>query len=159
MTQAPYPTVHADADTLEVVRERRARLRRAMAELAAAAEAPLVDAPATWAATLTAALAGIAVAWERHIAITEDDGGLFGQIRTDAPNLDPQLRRLHREHESIRESIAVVRAGVTAAAADLAMLQQQREAITTLLSDLIRHRQRGADVVYEAYEVDLGGGG
>jgi hypothetical protein len=34
-----------------------------------------------------------------------------------------------------------------------------REQVTSVLSDLIRHRQRGADLVYRAYAVDIGGGG
>jgi len=33
-----------------------------------------------------------------------------------------------------------------------------RAELTTLLVALARHRQRGADLVYEAYDVDLGGG-
>jgi hypothetical protein len=32
-----------------------------------------------------------------------------------------------------------------------------RDRGNTLLSALIRHRQRGADLVYEAYTVDIGG--
>ena len=158
MTQAPNPVV-ADAGTLDEVRERRARLRRAMGELAAAAEAPLVDEPARWATDLGASLDRLAGAWARHIAITEADGGLFGQIRTDAPHLDPQLQRLHRDHDTIRDAIIMIRGRLADAADDTTKLQQSRESVTTLISDLIRHRQRGADVVYQAYEVDLGGGG
>ena len=33
-----------------------------------------------------------------------------------------------------------------------------RVELTALLAALARHRQRGADLVYEAYAVDLGGG-
>jgi hypothetical protein len=32
-----------------------------------------------------------------------------------------------------------------------------RELGTQLLATLSRHRQRGADLVYEAYQVDIGG--
>jgi hypothetical protein len=32
-----------------------------------------------------------------------------------------------------------------------------RELGTELLGSIVRHRQRGADLVYEAYEVDIGG--
>jgi hypothetical protein len=32
-----------------------------------------------------------------------------------------------------------------------------RELGTTLLGALVRHRQRGADLVFEAYQVDIGG--
>ena len=33
-----------------------------------------------------------------------------------------------------------------------------RAELTALLVALARHRQRGADLVYEAYAVDIGGG-
>ncbi len=32
-----------------------------------------------------------------------------------------------------------------------------REEATALMGQLVRHRQAGADLVFEAYEVDLGG--
>ena len=34
-----------------------------------------------------------------------------------------------------------------------------REAATELVGRIVRHRQRGADLIYEAYEVDIGGSG
>jgi hypothetical protein len=36
--------------------------------------------------------------------------------------------------------------------------ERKRADLTTLLVALARHRQRGADLVYEAYDVDIGGG-
>ena len=33
-----------------------------------------------------------------------------------------------------------------------------RERATGLLGHLVRHRQRGADLIYEAYQTDIGGG-
>ena len=34
-----------------------------------------------------------------------------------------------------------------------------REEVTALMGQLVRHRQSGSDLVFEAYEVDLGGSG
>lgn len=42
------------------------------------------------------------------------------------------------------------------ARADLAA---HRDEITTLIHRLVKHRQRGSDLIYEAYEVDIGGSG
>ena len=33
-----------------------------------------------------------------------------------------------------------------------------REHGTTVLGRIVRHRQRGADLIYEAYATDIGGG-
>jgi hypothetical protein len=32
-----------------------------------------------------------------------------------------------------------------------------RDALVRLFADLVRHRRRGVDLVYEAYHVDIGG--
>ena len=37
-------------------------------------------------------------------------------------------------------------------------VERLRSVLTSLLVALARHRQRGADLVYEAYAVDIGGG-
>jgi hypothetical protein len=158
MTQA-HPSVHADRKTLDEVRARRASLRKAMEAVAASAEAPLAGRTTDWAAQLVGDLTRLSAAWERHITITEAEGGLFGQIRTDAPELDPLLQQLNREHDKLRDTVGSLCSALTAAGGDEAMLTQLREQVTVLISDLIRHRQRGADLVYRAYEVDLGGGG
>jgi hypothetical protein len=42
-------------------------------------------------------------------------------------------------------------------AVDSAEPQALRDGLTDLLAELVRHRQRGADLVYEAYSVDIGG--
>ncbi|MDQ1458785.1 MAG: hypothetical protein QOI08_269, partial [Actinomycetota bacterium] len=40
----------------------------------------------------------------------------------------------------------------------VAFADELRVELTALLAALARHRQRGADLVFEAYAVDLGGG-
>ena len=42
---------------------------------------------------------------------------------------------------------------------DAGDLAGHREAATRLLDRLVRHRQRGSDLIYEAYAVDIGGSG
>ena len=38
------------------------------------------------------------------------------------------------------------------------MVEAIRESLVDVLRSISRHRQRGADLVYEAYHVDIGGG-
>jgi hypothetical protein len=38
-------------------------------------------------------------------------------------------------------------------------MEDLRERSTSLLGQIIRHRQRGADLIYEAYATDVGGCG
>jgi hypothetical protein len=62
------------------------------------------------------------------------------------------------EHGQIAEEIAALvadsQAPVTAQDMD-----ELREGATKLLGHLVRHRQRGADLIYEAYATDVGGTG
>ena len=41
---------------------------------------------------------------------------------------------------------------------DAEWAERIRGVLTSVLVALVRHRQRGADLVYEAYAVDIGGG-
>ena len=44
------------------------------------------------------------------------------------------------------------------AAPGAAPAEQVRDDVTRLLGRLVRHRQRGSDLLYEAWAVDIGGG-
>jgi hypothetical protein len=81
---------------------------------------------------------------------------LWEQIRTDAPRLDGKLRRLGREHLSLSAEIDGLFEEL-AIADDEPRLLGLRERVTALLAQLARHRQRGADLIYEAYQRDVGG--
>jgi hypothetical protein len=66
------------------------------------------------------------------------------------------VARLTRDHARIKKDIddLVTRAGGPNAANDV---DQVRELATGLLARLLRHRQHGSDLIFEAYETDIGG--
>jgi len=146
----------ADPHALAEVRARRAGLRRAMTDAEVAAAGALAGRPENWRSGVLPCLEALLDAWERHITATEADDGLFAQIRTDAPRLAPALARLHREHDrlltDIKDNLATVHAG-----ADEQSLQLVRADLIPLLAKLARHRQQGSDLLYAAYQVDIGG--
>lgn len=143
-------------DRLAGVRAQRASLRRAFASTEQALAAPLSGRLEQWRAELAVSLEQLRSAWDRHVTITEGDEGLFAQIRVDAPQLAPSVRKLHDEHEQIRAELDDVRATLrgSATADDLSSIRSQA---TAVLSGVMRHRQRGSDLVYEAYQRDIGG--
>ncbi|MGZ4590341.1 MAG: hemerythrin domain-containing protein [Actinomycetes bacterium] len=143
------------AKDLSTVRARRAYLRRACQELETALAAPLTGRPDEWLRQVLAAVVFIRQAFEAHIAITEDADGLFNQVLADAPRLEPLVRRLRREHEDISAALATAEQELRTA--EQAELERAREELTATLAEISRHRQRGADLLYEAYEVDIGG--
>lgn len=147
----------AESAQLGEVRQRRAGLRRTMTAVDEATSAALVGRPGEWRATLLPQVDDLREAWASHVSGTEGPGGLWEQIRTDAPRLDGELRRLHREHESMAADIAELRHDLADAGDDESRLTSVRERATALLVRLARHRQRGADLIYEAYQRDVGG--
>ncbi|HEX4017439.1 MAG TPA: hypothetical protein VHX15_11955 [Frankiaceae bacterium] len=152
------PTL-SESPQLQVVRHRRAGLRRTMTEVEEAAAAALAGRPDEWRANLTPHLESLQMAWASHVRGTEGPDGLWEQIRTDAPRLQGKLRRLGSAHEALGAEIATLRQTLTDACDDESRLSNVRERVTALLLQLTRHRQHGADLIYEAYDRDVGGNG
>lgn len=142
---------------LDQVRARRAELGEAIRAVDEALEAPVARGGA-WRERVRAALAELDHDLRDHIELTESPGGLYERLRADAPRLSTPVDRLFAEHERFRQEVggylAVLEHGGT-----MADLPAFREELTTLVRRLRRHRQTGADLVYEAYDVDLGGSG
>jgi hypothetical protein len=142
---------------IERVRAHRGELRDSVAAVDEALASPIARGGA-WRERVRAALAELAHDFRDHIDLTERHGGIYDGVRRGAPRLIAAVDRLTGEHARYAEDIdgylAVLEHGGT-----IADLPAFREEVTTLMGKLVRHRQMGADLVYEAYEVDLGGSG
>src|ERR1700712_3908662 len=80
---APPPPV--DETSLDEVRRRRVGLRRAMNRVEEATSAALAGRPDEWRTRLAPEIDELRDAWELHVSGTEGPGGLWEQIRADAP--------------------------------------------------------------------------
>jgi hypothetical protein len=139
------------ATVLGGVRERRAGLGQAMRDLEAAAAAAPSDA---WMGGLRSALARLERAFADHIAITEGPAGLHRTLLEDAPRLEVPVRKLQDQHRAIESALEELASEL--GAGDGNGIDTSRERAETILALLSRHRRQGADLVYEAYQVDLG---
>ena len=143
------------AEHIERVRAHRAELRESVAAVDLALESPIARGGA-WRERVRAALAELAHDFDDHIDLTESPGGIYDRAKRSAPRLGGAIRRLLHEHREYREQIhgylAILEHG-----GQLADLPAFREELTALVGCLVRHRQAGGDLVYEAYSVDLGG--
>ncbi|MEO6997010.1 MAG: hypothetical protein ABI112_02910 [Terracoccus sp.] len=159
---AKDPTVGGRVDTptemvayFERVRAHRSELRESVAAVGLALDSPIARGGA-WRERVRAALAELAHDFADHIDLTESPGGIYDRAKQTAPRLSVAVDRLLAEHRAYCEAIggylAVLEHGGT-----LADLPAFREELTILVGRLVRHRQAGGDLVYEAYEVDLGG--
>jgi nucleotide-binding universal stress UspA family protein len=147
--------------TLDQVRAGRAHLHDYMYQLEEAVAKPAPGRGEAWAKEVHSTLVDLAAAFERHIAITEGPDGLFEDIMLTAPRLAGGVAKLAAEHKEIRLALATaidaVRERSDAAPKD-GPETEGREAVLDVINLLMRHRQLGADLIYEAYQVDVGVG-
>jgi len=145
-----------DQALLEALRRHRAELRESMSAVETALAAPATAGQARWVQRVQGALMELAGDFREHIDITEGPEGLYREVVRTSPRLSDAVASLTREHQLINAHVDDLLARVTApdVTRDVARV---RDLATALLGRLVRHRQRGSDLVYEAYEVDIGG--
>jgi hypothetical protein len=150
----------ASTSALEAAKGQRLSLRRAIAELEGALAA--TDDPDGMGGQdglpvrLGPALEHLQEVFTVHVEVTEAPAGLYQEILENAPRLANRVTRFRREHAEITDGI---RHAITecSTATDPEAVQALRDHTVRLFADLVRHRKRGLDLVYEAYHVDIGG--
>ena len=143
---------------LDRVRSHRAELGESMAALDAALALP-VGLGVLWRRRVRAALTELAHDLRDHRAVTEEPGGLYADAVARAPRLASLAKLQMDEHLDFIEVVERLLGEREAGLRDPAAVASHREAATDLVGRIVRHRQRGADLIYEAYEVDIGGSG
>ena len=155
MTSGSVPEV------IEGARSRRAGLRSAMSALEYALAAPAPHRVIEWRRGVNEALSSLHDVWTRHIVETEAPGAFLDELVDEAPRLSTPAARLRREHNEILGVItrAEKSLGHVLLDDDLeAYVDTLRADLTEMLCALAHHRQRGADLIFAAYDVDIGGG-
>lgn len=149
----PVPT----RTELDAVRVRRAELRGSLNFLEITLAAPASGRAVVWGETVHDALVTIAGDFGAHVEVTEGPGGLHQAILAGDLRLANAVEALSAEHGEIAEEISrlVADSDAPVSADDI---DQLRDRATRLLGHLVRHRQRGADLIYEAFQTDIGGG-
>ncbi|HEV3462453.1 MAG TPA: hypothetical protein VHS79_21860 [Actinomycetes bacterium] len=150
----------ASTSALEAAKGQRLSLRRAIAGLEEALATPDnpdgLDGQDGLPTRLLPPLERLQEVFAVHVEVTEAPGGLYQEILENAPRLANRVTRFRREHTDITEGIRRAVAEC-AGAGDPAAVQALRDHSVRLFADLVRHRKRGLDLVYEAYHVDIGG--
>ncbi len=138
------------------LRRQRAELRESMSALELALASPAPENPARWSERVHVALVELSADFREHVAITEGLGGLYHELLQTAPRLSGAVTRLTRDHTGITRQLndLLDHAGTPTAEEDV---DNVRDLGTALLGALVRHRQRGSDVVYKAFHLDIGG--
>jgi hypothetical protein len=144
---------------LDEARRRRRTLHDTLVHLEEAISSPATGRIPAWTATVTKELTEVRDAFDQHVAATEKPDGLYAEILERAPRLEGNVRRLKDEHPTIAQSCEAMlsRLDTTEIGDPDWPLDQARDDLQRFIGTVIRHRQRGADLVWEAYNVDIGG--
>ena len=145
----------ASTSALQAAKGQRLSLRRAIAGLEEALAVPSDDQEGL-PDRIRASLERLQEVFAVHVEVTERPDGLYHEILENAPRLANRVARFRREHVELADGI---RSGIASAraAGDGEAVQALRDQTVRLFADLVRHRKRGLDLVYEAYHVDIGG--
>jgi hypothetical protein len=143
-------------DPLASVRARRDDLYDATLALERAISSPARGRATTWAAAVRDRLGRLASALRAHVDGTEEEGGLFDQMVEREPRLAHGIDGLRAEHRDQME--AVEQADARLAGIDETGVDEARACLHDLIHQILVHRSRGAELVYDAYNVDLSAG-
>jgi hypothetical protein len=135
---------------------RRAELHESISALEQALAAPAPGRVDAWAERVHVALVELASDFKEHIAIAEGPNGVYRAVPGTTPRLSDAVARLTRDHAEVNDLIQNLLTGDGAAPVS-DDVDAVRDLGTALLVRLIRSRQRSADLIYQAYQSDIGG--
>jgi hypothetical protein len=141
---------------LDMLRRRRAELRESMDALEQALAAPAPGRAQAWAERVHVALVELSADLRAHVEATEGPDGLHAAVLATAPRLSGAVHRLGDEHVALRATVADLLSQLDGGGGP-GSVDAVRERATALLGRLVRHRQHSSDLVFEAYQADLGG--
>ncbi len=144
---------------LSEARARRVTLHDALVHLEVAISSPASGRLPEWTDLVRKEMVSVRDALDQHVVVTEKPGGLYEEITERAPRLAGTVHRLAGEHPEITQKVAEMLERLEAV--DVGgpewPLDDARDDLQRLIGTVIRHRQKGADLVWEAYNVDIGG--
>ncbi len=145
-------------DVVHAARLRRVALHGAMMDLDASLASP--SGRATWATNVRRDVRELQRALAGHISEVEGPDGIMSRIVADAPRLSDRVEALRAEHDPLAAQVEAIAARIEALehAPDEDEADEVRDATLGLLGALARHRHRGADLVYDAFDIEIGGG-
>ena len=138
-------------ETRDGVVNRRQELYDAMRRLERAVARP--SGLADWRIDIESALHDLQSSLGEHVTQVEGAGGLFEQVLDHSPHLASEIDSLRRDHQGLVEACHQS----LSMAADWESLTLRRR-VNVLLARLALHRQQGAELLFDAYNVDLAAG-
>jgi hypothetical protein len=96
---------------------------------------------------------------DAHRAMTRRPGGQYAEILELDPRLGPTIARLVAEQDELVDTVGRIVRAIERAEPNSAAIGPVRERVRRMSRVLVRHAHRSDDLLYEAYDVDIGGEG
>lgn len=154
LATASVAEIAADRACLNSALALREQLGRSLLTLRKAAEAPMEEA-SIWRSRLQRALLRLVVAADNHIGESEGPGGLLAEVEAKAPRLWRDVERMRKEHVALLKDCFRILEDVKGESSSSQLIQHDA---LRLASNFEFHRHAAADLVYESFGVDIGGG-
>jgi hypothetical protein len=147
------------SNALSEARQHRKTLHDSLVHLEESISSPAAGRIPEWTQAVLKEMVEVRDAFAQHVIVTEKPDGLYDEILERAPRLEGNVRRLREEHPEIVKGIeeTITRLEHVDIGMDAWPLDTARDDLQRFIGSVIRHRQRGADLVWEAYNVDIGG--
>lgn len=143
---------------LEAAARRRRELREALVAFEDALASPFRDIE-SWRLEVREHLEVLRHAFAVHVEETEQPGGLYDEMADLAHHVAARAKRLRADHPRITEALAEGARRLEGPLASEADVDAVRDDLERIMFRIVRHRQGGADLVWEAYAVDIGAAG
>jgi Ala-tRNA(Pro) deacylase len=153
MEGAARGEIASESPAWVTARRSRERLYGSILAMSEAIAAP-IGSGERWQRRLRRELEGVRRALADHIAQSEAPEGLLRQIEGQAPHLARFVEHLRSDHVDLEVACRDMLARMD----DCDSSPSLRRRALSLIGEFATHRHRGADLVYEAYGVDIGGG-
>lgn len=108
---------------------------------------------ADWRIEIEEALSDLESSLNEHVAQTESEAGVFADVVDRAPHLAAATSSLRKEHQELLSACH----NALSMSADWSSAALRRRA-NSMLARLAVHRQTGAELLYDAYNVDIAAG-
>lgn len=141
-----------NGESLDDLKQQRDALRSAMGRVEGAISGAEHGRHEAWVAAVLSGLDELADALVTHIEATEGHEGLFAQVIDHAPRLSDAVERLMEEHTTLTAGLARAREAISTS---VPVGDEAVDTVIELLAELSRHRHRGANLVWDAYNVDI----
>jgi hypothetical protein len=143
---------------VDLAGQQRERLRDALVAFEDALSSAGPRRAAAWAEGVVQCILRVEAEFHHHVDFTEQEDGLYDDILEAAPRLAHRVDQLRQEHNEIAIALSdcLTRVELVPNTAHADWVAARRDDCNALLGRLVRHRQRGADLVYEAYS-EVGG--